>query len=223
MAKPNSDMINAVLGYCADPLAVLPDIIILILSSEGDIEYFDFWPFLNVCLKRLLTIDGSTDLRKLGVDPENLQWPPETIPGIIRYLLQTGADATLTLFGNVSLLHLALKSEMFQQCVSMSQAHSIRTQIISALIEAGVYILSRDVNGDTVSEVARRMGHWKLWCEALQENGKSVEDITRQQKQEWLLDDANFQDDGSGRYVYRKHLDSKADEDSLEGMTDGKD
>ncbi|KAJ4312128.1 hypothetical protein N0V94_007606 [Neodidymelliopsis sp. IMI 364377] len=40
--------------------------------------------------------------------------------------------------------------------------------------------------------LARRFNQWDVWCEALQENGKNIEEIVRSQGEEWLLDDSNF-------------------------------
>lgn len=58
----------------------------------------------------------------------------------------------------------------------------------NALIGAGVNIHHPDNDGLTPSMYAKRHGCWNEWVIALERNNKHIEDVLREEKSEWLLD-----------------------------------
>jgi hypothetical protein len=79
-------------------------------------------------------------------------------------------------------------TDLFRQCVSAGSAHDVRKHVLNILIESGADVLHVSHDGTTISEEAQANGHLDVWCEALQENGKSIEEVVRLKRQEWLLD-----------------------------------
>lgn len=62
-------------------------------------------------------------------------------------------------------------------------------EIANALIRAGIDVHHRDHDGLTPSMYAKRCGAWDGWCSALARNGLRIEDVVREEKAEWLLEE----------------------------------
>lgn len=62
-------------------------------------------------------------------------------------------------------------------------------EIANALIRAGIDVHHRDHDGLTPSMYAKHCGAWDGWCSALARNGLRIEDVVREEKAEWLLEE----------------------------------
>ncbi|KAF9690879.1 hypothetical protein EKO04_010950 [Ascochyta lentis] len=185
--EPTFKSRDAILGTCVDDSTLLADLVMLGLSEFN--TTFDDDRFLRLfgnCLQRL-HMDNPIDLHGRKISLETAEGSFEMIPGIVRFLLETGADPNAgDLFG-LSLIGSFLTSALFKKCITTAQGHMIRKQVLNALIESGADVLHRDRYGYTAAQWAWDCGHWDPWCEALQENGLSVQEVDTDKEQGWAL------------------------------------
>ncbi|KAF1842839.1 uncharacterized protein K460DRAFT_134979 [Cucurbitaria berberidis CBS 394.84] len=124
-------------------------------------------------------------------------WDWESVSRTIRPLMGSGAyvDSTGSLGRN-----------RIQRCFSVLALDDSPgdpkavEEIANALIGAGVDIHHRDNDGLTPSMYARKHGRWSEWLIALERNGKFIEDVVREEKSEWLLEE-NWQETWKQKYA----------------------
>jgi ankyrin repeat protein len=192
-SEVNLDKLNAIINQSPDPSAFLAELAMNILYHDIDTHFHvKWWPPLKTCILKLHRLGHNRDSpgQKYGnQDPERLVWDLRIVPDVVRLLLDCGAHPNTAEVDGMTPLHVFMITGLFRQCVSAGSTHDVRKHVLNILIESGADVLHVSHDGTTISEKAQANGHLDVWCEALQENGKSIEEIVRLQRQEWLLDD----------------------------------
>jgi hypothetical protein len=186
---------DAIISRSRETSALLADLTMMSLCYFLISSECTRWLHFRVCLVKLQRLDYKADLFKQVFGYQNLEtleWRTELLPDVVRLLLESGADPNTIWYGRFAYLTVFLKFMSPNQGLVCSQNHNIRKQVLSAFIEAEADVFYRNMEGESLSGLARIFNHWDAWCEALQENGKNIEEIVRSQGEEWLLDDSNF-------------------------------
>ncbi|KAJ4296295.1 hypothetical protein N0V90_006340 [Kalmusia sp. IMI 367209] len=108
----------------------------------------------------------------------------------MRTFLKLGADPHLVDIHGYNAIHLALSSRLLWEDQDGTPEHlAILEEKLTVLIKAGTDINLRTYDGDTPSIFARGFSSWNSWCRALEQTGKAIEDVVREEGNAWLLED----------------------------------
>jgi hypothetical protein len=139
---------------------------------------------------------------------------------LIRFLFTVGASSNDTLYWGLSYIGLYL--DIWDQANNFDEDQAIK--VIALLIELGVDVISRDMDGLTASMLARCKYLWPQWCKALESNDQNIESVLELEGNSWLLQEdwrEVWRDKGYTTYWFLKDSDSggiesEVDEDSYD-------
>lgn len=184
-----SAALDDVLSCCTDPSRVLAETTMLFLTqAPSEVSGADqFFSYIDTLLQKLSAKGCLAHFQRHMANSEALRKHPEWLPELVRYLIQSGMDANATDCYGQSFLHTSLQSDIFRLLRSHSEGHAIRKIFLGMLIEAGVDVTRICYWGDIAAQCAWDFGHWDAWCEALQENGISVQEVNSSRPQGWMI------------------------------------
>jgi hypothetical protein len=184
-----SATLDSILRCCADPPEILTDSILAMLTPG----YFEllgsdrFFSCISMCLQKLSALDCIPRSQRHIVDPDALRKHPEWLPDLVRILFQNGVDPNTTMLYGQYFMQCVLWCDLFEQLKSVPGGHVIQKQFLTAFIEAGANVKHLDHGGFSTANYAWGLGHWDLWCEALQENGLSIMEVDRSRPQGYWI------------------------------------
>lgn len=158
----------------------------LITASRLDDALDAPW-FISMCLLKLSAFGSSVASKPLQLGLATLQKYPESLPDLVRILLQNGVDPNETIAFGQSLLHSTLSSTLFQQLRSHPEGHDILMRFLDALLEAGVDVTRLSNFGRTAAQYAWDYGHWEVWCEAVLANGLDIQEVDQSDPEGWCI------------------------------------
>jgi hypothetical protein len=166
-----------------DPVAVLADLILDLIVKQTMEPIFDD--------QEVRVWNGYlTNLHKEGYDCaeyrlegisilEISRWDRQSLYKLILLLVEAGAN----IFRDT---YIPILIEVVEGVIEMSSAPK---DVLYILVQAGADVHALGDEGWSPSMMMRYSDNWTFWCEALQDSGKHVEEVLREEKNEWLLAD----------------------------------
>ena len=170
--------------------------------------------FFTECLEILQTIGCDVEQEKVLQDclaSLDLGWDFRALTGLMRFFTDTGLSLEHKYWEgqNVMTRYMRIVKDAEQK------DRGTIVEVLSALVEAFPdSINAEDFDRLTPSMTARLHGVWREWCEALQRNGKRIEDVVREEGSAWLLEDdwkETWREHEYPLFSWLKHSDSGSD------------
>lgn len=188
--------LELVLGEVADPTAFLSSLgLFLLIMCNGR----------HAVLSILRKIRGSeADILRAGIafdfDLDEPRWARGYFHSLIHSLVALGADTTLT--GNEGANFLSSFMVNYRSIFCFSDPPWALSEILRTLVALDVDLHHCDESGQTPSVHARREDCWRDWCQALEANGRSIEEVLAAEGNSRLLQEDWWR--SSERYRRRK-------------------
>lgn len=114
---------------------------------------------------------------------DEFRWDRQTLCELMLLLVEAGANALgKSIFGLGFIPYL-------MHCKDKYRTTWAFKDLLYAFVQAGADVHERDRMQRTCSMKARALDIWPLWCQALQDSGKDIEEVLRVEGNEWLLAD----------------------------------
>ena len=115
-------------------------------------------------------------------NPEDVWWSRQILCELMSLLVEAGADINKVGMLGCGYLEIVTRRSLMRPLWA-------REDLLYGLVKAGADVHAFDSRHGTISIRARCHGFWLLWCQALQDSGKVVEEVLREEGNDWLLED----------------------------------
>lgn len=167
-----------------DPINFLSALVMYLLITRED------GLVLRCAMQMLQTLVPDLRLKKYMTLGTNL--PSHSgYRQLIGAMVSIGADLDIRDTDDLNLLCAVMLHESHPKMNGKDPEKTVK--ILSALVDLGRDVHSRDIFGSTPSKYARWNDLWDEWCEALQMSGLNIEQVTAEEHNEWLLEDDWYQ------------------------------
>ncbi|OAL46496.1 hypothetical protein IQ07DRAFT_590637 [Pyrenochaeta sp. DS3sAY3a] len=191
-------------------------IIVLVVDSYGHRRFDNqHASFIDECLAKLHKNGYNCAHFKLG-NISNLgefRWSQQKLYELMALLFEAGAEPRK--FGHFSGSHIS--ELLYNHSDVQDRKRWALEDLLYVLVQIGVSIDGLTSRKWTISMTARYYDIWPIWCQALQDSGRNIDEVLRKEGTQWLLDD-NWENVFAERYKAFgfRYYDSSEDYDEFD-------
>lgn len=201
----------------ADPTAFVSrlavSLIMKIIMDRDDWAVDPLIKCLNILRDFGYNVPALESLHQVSLDREYAS-------DLIRFLFTAEVSSNDTLYWGMSYISFCLYIWHPENDPDEDQV----IKVIALLIELGVDVSRRDIDGLTASAYARCLYLWPQWCKALESNNQNIERVLELEGNSWLLQEdwrEVWTEKGYTTYwflrgIFSEGIESEVDEDSDE-------
>jgi hypothetical protein len=213
------DFIRTISSKAADQFSCILDFASNLLPRASfGYDRLQYRQLLAECLQMLLTAENDIDQQSelwecmslLGPD-----WLPAAVPKLIEFLHHNGANGLTKGRIDVTIMLLLIRASKRGENESADVVDAL-----SILVGFSPDINIKFYNGLTLSMYARLSNVWQEWDEALERNGKRLEDVVEKEGNSWLLNEDWSRLWKERGYEHYGELDSDSEDGSDDGESD---